>query len=267
MNTGKCVKDTVCTNKDQFFVGTQCYDCPTEDNPVVGKDTYGLGWDATSCGKCSHNVVSSYMDCGYVCLYCPAPRVACEAVCCAEGQVCRGTGWGMAECVTPACTSDSDCTDASTPLCDTVTGECFAGCRTNDDCPDSNTFCDLDINSTGVSCTQEPGQGRCRSINKQTVGSYVGSTDDMNWWSARNFCDALGKSMIDISGKCSNWADIKASGDGICTEMKISGAPFGWYWTKTLSNSCYAFRVGPAYGDVYYNRRSSNGRALCEERG
>ena len=73
--------------------------------------------------------------------------------------------------------------------------------------------------------------------------------------------------MIDISGKCSNWADIKASGFGTCTEMKISGVSSGHYWTKTLRNSCYAFRVGPAYGDVYYNRRSSNGRALCEERG
>ena len=269
VNTGKCVKDTVCTNKDQFFVGSQCYDCPTEDNPVVS----GLRWNATSCGKCSHNVVSSYGGAsGYVCLYCPAPRVACQAVCCAEGQVCRGMGWGMAECVTPACTSDSDCTDASKPLCDTVTGQCFAGCRTNDDCPDSNTFCDLDINSTEGSCTQEPGQGRCRRISKQTVGAYVGSTDIMNWWSARNFCDRLGKSMIDISGKCSNWADIKASGDGICTEMKISGVSSSYfssshYWTKTLRDSCHAFDVGAYNGSVNNGNRYSTFLALCEERG
>ena len=262
VNTGKCVKDTVCTNKDQFFVGTQCYDCPTEDNPVV--DVFG--WSVTSCGKCSHNVVSPYMG-GYACLYCPAPRVACEAVCCAEGQVCRGTVWGTAECVTPACTSDSDCTDASTPLCDTVTGQCFAGCRTNADCPDSNTFCDLDVSSTGESCTQEPGQGRCRSISKQPVGAYVRSTDDMNWWSARNFCDRLGKSMIDISGKCSNWADIKASGSGTCTEMKISSVSFSRYWTKTLWNSCLAFNVRAYDGSVNDDNRNSNSRALCEERG
>ena len=267
MNTGECVEDTVCTNKDQFFVGTQCYDCPTEDNPVVGKDISDFGWNVTNCGKCSHNVVSSYWACGYVCLYCPAPRVACQAVCCAEGQVCRGTGRETAECVTPACTSNSDCTDASTPLCDTVTGECFAGCRTNADCPDSNTFCDLDINSTWGSCTQEPGRGTCRSISKQTVGSYVGSTDRMNWWSARNFCDRLGKSMIDISGKCSNWADIKASGYGDCTEMQISGASSSHYWTKTLWSPCRAFSVVPGNGNVSNGNPNNGIPALCEERG
>ena len=261
VNTGDCVEDTVCTNANQFFVGSNCYDCPTESNPVVGKDQYWF--DSTSCGKCSDNVVSSYNACGFVCLYCPKPRVECNGMCCAEGQVCQGTGWGSATCVTPVCTKDGDCTDPAKPLCDTVTGQCFDGCRTNMDCKPDVEFCDLDETTTGQSCTQQPGAGTCRSINTTTVGPYTGSTDYMNWWSAKNFCEALDMSMIDISSKCSNWSTIKSNGSGTCAEMKISGSS-GSYWTKTLRNSCLAFIVDPFNGSVGSLNRSLNFRALCE---
>ena len=260
VNTGKCIQDTVCTNANQFFVGSDCYDCPTEANPVAN-GVFSI--QTTGCEKCSDAVVSSYNATGYVCLYCPKPRVACNDVCCAEGQVCRGTGWGVSSCVTPVCKSDVDCTNPSKPLCDTVTGQCFNGCRTNMDCKPDVEFCDLDEMTTGASCTQSPERGKCEPIVTKKVGLYIGSTGVMNWWSAKNFCEALGMNVVDVSNKCSNWGTIKWSSSGNCSEMVIDDES-AWYWLKMLRSSCMALCVNPSDGHVSRNYRFVNSRALCE---
>src|SRR5688500_15926742 len=75
---------------------------------------------------------------------------------CPAGSVCDPTTGACVECVTDAdceetaatpwcdpatdtcgrCTSDDDC-DEPRPLCDTTTGACFDGCRTDAECADT----------------------------------------------------------------------------------------------------------------------------------
>ncbi len=201
--TGECVKSS-CPD-GQFLLGSgNCVACPTASNPSVSMQS---SLDDNSCTVCDGGRLSSLGSYGddYACIYCPKPRVVCSNQCCAEGQACQATGnsWPpVYTCVTAQCQSDADCADP-TPLCDTFTGTCFAGCHDNSDCG-SNQYCLLDTTSTGRSCTQKPERGTCQPATTRPVGEYTASTTYMNWWSANNFCEALHMSLADLLAKCTS---------------------------------------------------------------
>ena len=180
--------------------------------------------------------------------------------------------------MSPDCRKNSDCTDASKPLCDTVTGECFNGCRTNADCKAGVEFC---LMHTILQCTQKPEKGQCSLIEKTTVGIYTVSTYGLDYWSAQNFCEALDMHLVDISTKCSNWAEIKSGETEICLGLGIGLGDFEWgpfaeYQTNTKFNSCLTFYALPAFDEetgeiasdisgIRTNPQSSgDGLALCE---
>ena len=226
-NTGECVEDTVCPDPNQFtangyefnwdwgyILKKECVACPTADNPV---SPYYHLFGVVSCEKCPDSVASG-TNCGSYCLYCPAPRVACGIICCPQGEVClRADNDGVTpKCGVPVCQKDADCTNASAPLCDTLTGQCFAGCHTNADCG-SNEFCRLQ-DSYYTGCVKKPSRGTCEVVKKNTVGMYTYSQNSMDWWSAGNFCEALGLNMV---GQVGNLIDKP-------------------YWTNSSSNSCAA---------------------------
>ncbi len=251
---GTCKEDKRCPDPNQFWnPDTQrCEACPTSgsvssiSNPSDMEDT---------CEKCNNvQMVLAY------CVYCPRPGVACGPNCCGEGEVCD---FYNETCISATCRQDSDCS-APTPLCDTVTGECFAGCKTNDDCDSVNEFCDLDVKTTSNSC-MKPGRGICRLASGTAVGStgWIKSDSGMNWWSAENFCKANNKTLIDLSNKCSNWSEIKANGYGTCEELKGIESVHNAYWTKHSSNFCHTLNVRPVFVN-YDFRENEYTYALCE---
>ncbi len=259
---GTCKEDKRCLDLNQFWnVKThQCEACPTSGG--VENDSSNL---EDSCGKCNNAQVFSGNGGNYnYCVYCPKPGIACGTNCCGEGEVCD---FNTRTCVLATCQQDSDCSEP-TPLCDTVTGECFKGCKTNDECGD-NEFCDLDVTTTDHSCTQKPGRGTCRSASGTKVGDtdLIRSSERLNWWSAENFCKANdNKTLIDLSNKCSNWSEIKAKGWGTCEELKGIESTYNFYWTKNTRHSCITFHVNLSHGNVTdYNRNNHPSHvALCE---
>ena len=258
---GTCKEDKRCLDPNQFWNGKtpQCEACPTSGG--VEHDSSDL---EDSCEKCNNAQVFSSDRGGYnYCVYCPKPGIACGPNCCGEGEGCD---FNTRTCVLATCRQDSDCSEP-TPLCDTVTGKCFKGCKTNEDCKGANEFCDLNVATTNYSCTQKPGQGTCQSASGIKVGDLIRSPKPLNWWSAENFCKANNnKTLIDLSNKCSNWSEIKAK-RGTCEELKGIEGTDNHYWTKNTPNFCTAFFVTLISGDVSDNRRYHSGYyALCVRR-
>ena len=255
---GTCKEDKRCPDPNEFWNGKtrQCEACPTsggvENNESNLED---------SCGKCNNAQEFSGEWGSYsYCVYCPKPGIACGTNCCGEGEGCD---FNTKTCVLATCRQDSDCSEL-TPLCDTVTGDCFAGCKTNDECGD-NEFCDLDVATTDYSCTQKPGRGTCRSASGTAVGDtdLIRSSEPLNWWSAENFCKANdNKTLIDLSNKCSNWSEIK--GWGTCEELKGIESIGYSHWTKNTPSFRTAFGVNLHSGGAGLGFRNNNNYALCE---
>ena len=256
---GTCKEDKRCPDPNEFWNGKtrQCESCPTSGG--VENNNSDL---EDSCGKCNNAQEFSGEWGSYsYCVYCPKPGIACGTNCCGEGEGCD---FNTKTCVPATCRQDSDCPEP-TPLCNTVTGKCFKGCKTNEDCKGANEFCDLDVTTTDHSCTQKPGQGTCQSASGTKVGDtdLIRSPERLNWWSAENFCKANdNKTLIDLSNKCSNWSEIK--GWGTCEELKGIESTDNSYWTKNTPSFRTAFGVNLHSGGAGLGFRNNNYYALCE---
>ena len=260
--TEECVKSSCPVG--QFLLGAgNCVDCPTESNPLVSMQS---DLDDNSCTVCDGGRV--WAGHGYGCYYCPKPRVVCGGQCCAEGQACQVSGNSRPytyTCVTAQCQRDADCAEP-TPLCDTFTGTCFAGCHDNSDCG-SNQYCLLDTTSTGGSCTQKPERGTCQPLTTQQVGEYTASTASMDWWSANNFCEALNMSLANLTIKCTSeeWAAIEESSGYACSALTaIFQGTSVEAWTRETRGNCTAFGISGYDGSINRSQKEEWRYALCE---
>ncbi len=166
---------------------------------------------------------------------------------------------------------------------DSTTERCVGGeanqCATNDDCL-ANEFCNL---KNATSCTVKPTTGVCQpatvSHTKTINGvTYKRSSDDMNFWSAENFCARIGGSMVSVSdfkcgydfvtnkktGFCNKDTSTSSSGT-LSDTMKefMSGLGSNYVWTDDDYNACgYGVYLYSGYVRDFY-RYNTNGYALC----
>ena len=197
---------------------------------------------------------------------------------CEPGQICVD---GM--CTTPVdsdytgCTRNSDC----------------KGIVDGVDCDEKTCYCNYydydEYMMRSGSCTEGPnkGSGVCMEATYEitTVADdgIAGklSTQQMDWFSAKNFCQAVGGSMISLKGSGVDKSKLGSYFDeyGVCegTDFeKCDSAGVDWtkykgklsathWWTKDLSeDSCYAFFVGTDRPYVRDYDRYYNNFALCE---
>ena len=178
-----------------------------------------------------------------------------------EYELCRACGRRMAvknRCV-PGCMA-GQVYHADKEEC--VTPECV----TNIDC-DSGEYCKLDSSQNGNSCREAPTYGECVSISDTPkdvagVGRYQKSGSKMNWWSAQNYCQAIGGRMATV-------ADFDC-GDTTCDSdnFKAFQTAFGTsdtLWTSDSRDACRAYDVRLIDGNVNANSRNFSDRsyALC----
>lgn len=120
------------------------------------------------------------------------------------------------------------------------------------------------------SCEGGPakGSGVCMEATYYTItvaddgiaGKF--SDDDMDWFSAKNFCQAVGGSMISLKGSLCTGSGTSWSCDW--TKYKHNLGDIDW-WTKDLYGSCQAFSVDTCFPLVSYSNRASDyAYVLCE---
>ena len=116
-----------------------------------------------------------------VCL-CPNMWTQCGGICCANGEICSTSG------------------EAVGSFCLPPKGD--EGCTKNEDCPSGN-YCDY---SAAAGCTT-PNTGTCQKLedlpdSKEVIGlgkTWLGPVN-LTWWSAKNWCLAHGKRLLNIRG-------------------------------------------------------------------
>ncbi len=154
-------------------------------------------------------------------------------------------------------------------------------CTSNEDCG-ANQYCCF---SGSSSCTEQKGKGKCKSSMPDAKIEVNGKTffakfEEMNWWSAQNFCERNNKSMASISDlQCSSESkDQIKSGYGYCYKAGTSGelsdtikglykkigSDGSGYWLSDLKDSCNAYTVSLNNGAVNVSSRRYNAYALCE---
>ena len=166
-------------------------------------------------------------------------------------------------------------------------------CSTNADCSGSE-YCDItDYGSNN--CTKDTIHmtGFCRKVSKDirkpNVGTnppFIVSSRGMMWWSAKNFCQALGTTLVSVSDYgcahsiCSKGCDAikgychadtstpvgSVDSSNISVISQVMKAAYGgsYGWTNTDYNSCisYGLYLG---GIVNFNYRTNNaGIAVCK---
>ena len=189
-------------------------------------------------------------------------RMAVENYCvpgCMAGQVYHA---GEKECLKPECVTNSDCGIGS------------------------GKYCQLDSRQNNSSCTEAPTYGTCESasgtpVTVTGVGRYQKSGSEMNWWSAQNYCEAIGGRMATVADFGCGYDYVGTETDGYCntdTTTSSSGTRSANmqafqrafdktdYWASDSCSACTAYLVdlndGAVY-DRYRTRRSFNYYALC----
>ncbi len=213
---------------------------------------------------------------------CPTGQEVCGQTCCPENQMCSSDVGGCVD-VTGECTTNADCKDADGNV-------------------DETEYCKITASYAGSSVTScyKNYSGTCTALgssSKATIAGlgtvYRSSSSAMNWWSARNWCEAQGKRLLDISGNrlgCYQDDGTTPFGDkttGYCcaegqascgsTASKQSAimqklrraVGISYVWVDTSYNSCNAFLVYPKEGHVdNFDRFGNYARyAVCEEAG
>ena len=102
----------------------------------------------------------------------------------------------------------------------------------------------------------------------------------MNWWSAQNYCEAIGGRMATVADFGCGYDYVGTETDGYCntdTTTSSSGTrsanmqafqtafgKSGSYWTNDPRSACYAYFVRLDLGSVNSDGRDDGGRyALC----
>ena len=146
-------------------------------------------------------------------------------------------------------------------------------CVTNSDC-DSGEYCKLDSSQNDSSCTEAPTYGTCESASDTQpedvtgVGRYQKSSSEMNWWSAQNYCQAIGGRMATVAdfGCGDDYVGKNTTGSCDSDNFKAFQTAFGTsdvLWTSDSYNACYAYLVLLDNGGVIYRGRDLNIYALC----
>jgi hypothetical protein len=136
---------------------------------------------------------------------------------------------------------------------------CVEGCTSYKDCA-KGEFCDMTGNITD--CKTRPTAGTCRKANKKRIfpgydfytydgkttrGKYK-NTGGMDWFSAMDFCAAIGEPTVSYKDYCPNettssqGACVGYRGIDDCPVFKI-GVNSNDYWLADLAknNDCYAY--------------------------
>ena len=159
------------------------------------------------------------------------------------------------------------------PTSDTLgNGLCKSGmtgdCTTNADC-EAGKYCEIE----GSNCNT-PTTGTCETLDNGIKLKYKGKTflysaNEMQWWAARNWCLAHGKSLASLSD-----LGITRPSDASCKKSECIGADwdaltaaFGsrWYWTNDSKTYCTTFAVLTSSQQwVYAHGRANPYGALCK---
>ncbi len=211
-----------------------------------------------------------------MCICSETGQEVCGQTCCLEGQMCSSDVGGCVD-VSGNCATNADCKDADgnvdkTKYCQISASRTF-----------SETSCHKDYTGT---CTAI---GSKREATIEGLGTVYRSNSTMSWWSARNWCEAQGKRLIDISGNrlgcyqndgTTPFGDKTidyccAAGQANCGRTKTKQSAIMqalrrewsrvYVWTNTGYSSCYAFAVSLYDGFVTYAYRDGLHYALCEE--
>ena len=240
------VKGSVCENLIKATAETDVYianddealsevTCQDEGNEFLFVYSHDMGDVDPACVdvKCEDGLTCVNGSC-----LCSDGMLPCKGACCGEGEICTAPGTGdsgtVGECVTP-------------------TGECV----TNADC-DPDEFCLFEsytsATDAGTTCNV-PANGVCTALTGSYAPKVVENTEEplygvtysdatMNWWSASNWCQANGSSLMTratldtLSGGNSNDARKTALHGGL---GKTSGSV--WLEDAYSSTSCNSRRV------------------------
>ncbi len=180
-------------------------------------------------------------------------------------------------------------TYSNAPTCDSYE------CKENSDCASKGTGYYCDIQCYNDYCTKDTSNmgGVCRKTssdvktpNSGTNPPFVMSSRSMMWWSAKNFCQSLGKTLVEVSdygcahticpsGCNSTWGYCHAdtsmgvtssSTTNISANVAAMKAAYGssYGWTNTDYNSCNAYSVYFVNGNVYDTHRTNSDFAVCK---
>ena len=229
-NTDYC-EDNTCKTCDSGVWGGQnkgCVECTDNGDCADTPDTPVCNTETNTCVECL-----TYSDCTDTpeTPQCDDESHTCKS--CAEIDLSKPV-WNGTQCV--ECPEDEPWNGES------------CGCKSNDDC-ETNEYChivwrvlDESGNITYMKDNGACGKGDtgiCRSLGNyqsQNLGddTYYISDINMVWWSAENYCQALGK-IGKGSGKMVSWSklDLKCANDIIlqdgckCGENGCSGGSCG----------------------------------------
>ena len=177
---------------------------------------------------------------------------------------------------TPACDSTQECVDGNcirkadpnnSRSC-AKNSDCNTWCTNNKSANDYGCYCQISVSYTGTenACYNEF-TGICQTIGNTEKTNKYSSSDDLTWWSAKNFCSAIGSHMVKTTDVCGSTANpFNEPSD--CTSTP------DFYWVQECwcnkdsdsnctcnDNSCSAFYVD---GDhVGNDTRRINYYALC----
>ena len=145
-------------------------------------------------------------------------------------------------------------------------------CASNADCC-YGEFCNMKKNTD----CQEPEAGQCelnspRDFPLSTKTMSDGRTytrrqyGGMNWWSAKNLCEALGLNMV--SREDINCSDIPNSLSRYCASTIFGAIQDTWPWNSHHwlkdNGECGAFALGFSDGYIYYDGSKYSGHfVLC----
>ena len=156
-------------------------------------------------------------------------------------------------------------------------------CSSNADC-NRGDYCDIEDYGSD-SCTRDTSgmTGNCRTsssdVKKPKSGKnppFTMSNKTMKWWSAKNFCEALNKTMVEVSDYGCEKSYGSGTGSGHCytagTTSKTANvqAMQGAYgttelsWTNTDYSSCNVHCLNFYRGNVTNHEKNSNSYAICK---
>ena len=222
----------------------------------------------------------------------PTPTVSCPANTSEDGQ------GALATTVTDETTGkaiqcyciDRDTKYTAEGMCETLPEKC----NKNADC-NRGEYCDI-TDYGGNKCTKDTSgmKGTCRNASSDvktpesgTNPPFVMSSRSMRWWSAKNFCEALGKTLVSVgdygcahsicpSGCSATWGYCHATASQSVTSsatndraakvqaMYDAYGNLGYTWTNTDYSSCEAYCVDFYDGYVDGYGRGNGRYAVCK---